>query len=242
MYQFLFILLLSAFPIAPYGSTPAEKKELPASCRVRLFVAETSAEYADYPEFLSFKQSLSLMFCPLETPSPATVATGATLYSNKLRFTEEGGGTPIGGLPYFVTTDSGMLISGQTGDNGCSVRLYTTGKSDFSWKTGEDCRLAMEKASAVNDAPPAGSPGARQNSAEPSPAEGHWEKVCFIHPKSRRPVTGQPYFIAAKSGHAIAGKTDDSGCSAAVYTPDREPFTVYGGPDAVEMNSLGSED
>lgn len=223
----LLIVILSLYFSDTAGTSVP--KELPEGCRIRLFVADGDFPPAVAPKTPLIAPHTPAILLPLpsmapETPAAVTGLPESPPYSNKICYTAEGEDWPMPLVRYFVAIDDGITIFGETGDNGCTARFYSSQPKDFTGWYGEDA-LARS-----------------QEKHSPSDAEGHWETLCFAAPGSRRLTAGYPYFAASKNGWAAAGRTQDSGCSPAIYMPAGEPFIVYGGSDALRMNTLGQKD
>ena len=234
-------LILAAFVTAMLGwpNEPAigsRDTDLPVSA-IRFFAADDETFLTSNPEPLTLAQQYILTLRIVSATAPALPPPSSPRYSEKFCFIQEDNESPIPDVPYFVESQTGMLVYGRSGENGCAARIYTPAPENLTCSSlidAADERYRGETETKGMDADaPAPSPHADR--------EGFVEKVCFLR-HDRVPAANYPYFIASEEGYAIAGRTGEDGCAPEMYAPHPGGFTVYGGSDALRMNVNGPSD
>ncbi len=147
-------------------------------------------------------------------------------FSEQFRFVDEQE-KPLPGTYYAIFGPHGMLVIGYSDKDGLGARIFTPESmkvdASFIYNPEEEVLALLQEAHAARSTPLYG------------------ERICFVQPQTRQLVAGYPYFLLAPGGYALAGQSDELGCTADFFPPTGRDFEVYGGEDAWLMEVLQKE-
>lgn len=167
----------------------------------------------------------------LEIPATADISQRLGYSSQYVFISDDGTGEPIANLLHHIKFENSGFVLGRSHSDGTSIRIYSAKEGAVYMENGE--QLVSTTAAALQ--PPTDSSG--ETSAHGLTFYG--ERVCFVDPKTHLPVPAYPYYILTDKGVAIAGKTQEEGCSAELFVPAPSAhFRVFGGADALQMDML----